>query len=114
MPVKPEQITIVDLFNWLETDLNVLKKDLPVKYKVYGCADQAPVDALLARMYLNAEVYTGKARYSDCITACNNVIYAGYELAPKYSELFMADNGENPNTLKAIILPIVNDGNSTQ
>lgn len=114
MPEKPEQIKRVDLFNWLETELNDLKKDLPVKYKVYGRADQATVDALLARMYLNAEVYTGKARYSDCITACNNVISAGYELAPKYSELFMADNGENPNTLKEIIFPIVNDGNSTQ
>ena len=29
-------------------------------------------------MYLNAEVYTGSARYTDAITYCNKIIAAGY------------------------------------
>lgn len=51
-------------------------------------------------MYLNAEVYTGKARYSECINACDEVIKAGYQLADNYADLFKADNGENPDTKK--------------
>ena len=64
-------------------------------------------------MYLNAEVYTGKARYSECINACNEVIKAGYQLADNYADLFKADNGENPDTKKEIIYPIIFDGDKT-
>ncbi len=65
-------------------------------------------------MYLNAEVYTGQERYTDCITACKNVIAGGYSLASDYADLFKADNGENPETLKEIIFPVIADGNVTQ
>lgn len=61
----------------------------------FGRADQYCVDFLLARMYLNAEVYTGTARYTDCITCCNQILGGNaYSLADNYAELFMADNGE--------------------
>ena len=81
----------------------------------YGRADQHCVDFLLARMYLNSEVYTGTKRYTDCITACNNIITSNsYELADDYAELFMADNGENADARKEIIFPVIADGNTTQ
>lgn len=65
-------------------------------------------------MYLNAEVYTGTERYTDCIIRCNNVINAGYSLADNYAELFMADNGENTAANKEIIFPIMADGETAQ
>ena len=68
----------------------------------YGRADQACVWALLARIYLNAEVYTGTARYSDAITYASKVIAAGYTLLPKYQNLFLADNNLN-NTEQIIV-----------
>ena len=40
----------------------------------YGRADQAAAWALLARVYLNAQVYTGTARYTDAITYSQKVI----------------------------------------
>jgi hypothetical protein len=54
-------------------------------------------------MYLNAEVWTGTARYNDCITFSNNVINSTYALnttdrnsnGTAYDELFLADNGTN-------------------
>ncbi|MEO7312315.1 MAG: RagB/SusD family nutrient uptake outer membrane protein [Chitinophagaceae bacterium] len=62
----------------------------PTKYMAYG---------LLAKMYLNAEVYTGTQRYNDCITACDSVIKAGggsqYALESRttYSQMFYPTNG---------------------
>lgn len=110
----PSQITRAELFNWIEGELTEIKPALPEKYTQYGRADQHVVDALLARMYLNAEVYIGQERYTDCITACKNVIGGGYSLASDYADLFKANNGENPETLKEIIFPIIADGNVTQ
>ena len=111
----PEQIKRADLFKWLETELTTIRENLPEKTDEYGRADQHTVDFLLARMYLNAEVYTGTERYTDCITRCNNILASNaYALADNYDELFMADNGENANANKEIIFPIIADGNTTQ
>lgn len=41
-------------------------------------------------------------------------IKAGYQLADNYADLFKADNGENPDTKKEIIYPIIFDGDKTQ
>lgn len=111
----PEQIKRSDLFKWLESELTTIKASLPQKTDEYGRADQYCVDFLLARMYLNAEIYTGESRYTDCITHCNYILGDNaYSLADSYAELFMADNGENPKANKEIIFPVLADGNSTQ
>ncbi|MES1216709.1 MAG: RagB/SusD family nutrient uptake outer membrane protein, partial [Bacteroidota bacterium] len=51
--------------------------------------------ALLARKYLNAEVYTGSAKYTDAITYSKKVIDAGYSLISNYNWLMRADNNLN-------------------
>ena len=113
--VNPTQMERPDLFEWIESELLAIKQALPpARQGEYGRADQAVVDALLARMYLNAEVYTGTARYSDCISACNRIIREGYALAENYAQLFMADNGQNPLANCEIIFPICFDGSTTQ
>jgi hypothetical protein len=44
----------------------------------------------LAKLYLNAEVYTGTKRYDDCIAACDKVIATGkYSIEPRASYLQM-------------------------
>jgi hypothetical protein len=65
---------------------------------------------LLAKLYLNAEVYSGTAKYSDCIAQCNKVIAAGYALEPNYRNLFLADNHNS----REIIFPIAFDGLRTK
>ena len=111
--LNPSQLSRAELFNWIESELTTIRTDLPATRSEYGRADQTVVDALLARMYLNAEVYTGQPRYTDCITACKRVI-PNYSLAQNYADLFKADNGENPETLKEIIFPIMFDGRKIQ
>nr|WP_298673850.1 RagB/SusD family nutrient uptake outer membrane protein [uncultured Prevotella sp.] len=111
----PSQLSRADLFKWIESELTSIRPDLPKPRTTYGRADQAADDALLARMYLNAKVYTGTERYSDCISACNRIINDGaYSLATNYADLFKADNGENADTRQEIIYPIMFDGNKTQ
>jgi hypothetical protein len=92
----PPQISRADLFDYVESELKAIETELmPARGNEYGRADQAAAWALLARLYLNAEVYTGTARYTDAITYCNKVIDAGYGLHPNYRNLTIADNHLN-------------------
>lgn len=111
--VAPSPLNREELFDWIVTELTELESDLPAaRQGVYGRADQGAVNALLARMYLNAEVYTGKAMYTECITACNKVISSGYALSADYSNLFKADNSTVAKD--EIIFPICFDGAATK
>lgn len=111
---QPTPLTRANLFRWIEQELQSIKPNLPSPRTQYGIADQATATSLLARMYLNAEVYTGEPKYADCIRACDEVINAGYQLASNYANLFKADNGENPDTRQEIIYPIIFDADHTQ
>lgn len=91
---KPEQISRADLFNWLEEELLDLGSDesaMPAKGAVpYPRPTKGSVWALLSRMYLNAEVYTGTARWQDAKDASQKVIDMGYSIHSKYSDMFRA------------------------
>lgn len=108
----PKQISRDSLFSYVQSELLAIQPDLlPPHQNEYGRADQAADWALLARLYLNAEVYTGKPRYTDAITYASKVINAGYSLMPNYANLFKSDNNvNNPE----VILSINYDGNNTQ
>ncbi len=87
----PETYSRKQLFEYIESELKELGESLPSRN--YGHFTRSAANALLARLYLNAEVYTGTARWNDCIAACNKVIEDGYNtLAPSYASLFNADN----------------------
>ncbi len=91
----PDEISRTDLFNYIEAELLDIESELAAaRTSVYGRVDQGAAWALLARMYLNAAVYTGTARYTEAITYSKKVIDAGYQLQPSYSRLFMADNDQ--------------------
>lgn len=107
---NPQQIERKDLFAWLENDLLDLVPSLKApRTNEYARADQATAWIILAKMYLNAEVYTGVPRYTDAITYCNKII-PYYQLDNNYQHLFMADN----HTAQGIIFPIAFDGQYTQ
>jgi hypothetical protein len=91
----PKQISRKDLFTYIETELKAIETELIApKQNVYPIEDQAAAWALLARLYLNAEVYTGTPKYSEAITYCNKIIPL-YTLHPNYRELTIADNHLN-------------------
>lgn len=106
----PESYSASQLFSYIESELTSIEKELP-ETNEYGRATRAAAQALLAKLYLNAEVYTGTAHYTDCITYCNKVISSGrYSLEPDYFALFNADNDKRTNE---IIFPLVVDSKNT-
>jgi hypothetical protein len=109
----PEQIMRADLFDFIESELLDILPVLPAPGdNEYARAGQGAAWMLLAKLYLNAEVYTGTGRYSDCLTYCNKIINStAYSLNPVYEELFLADNHRLTNE---IILPIAEDGLASQ
>lgn len=108
----PEQIQRGDLFNYIEKELKDIEPMLAApRTNEYGRADQATDWSLLARMYLNAKVYTGTDHNTDAITYASKVINAGYSLIPNYSWLMLADNQKNTNEF---IWTLNYDGLNTQ
>jgi starch-binding outer membrane protein, SusD/RagB family len=89
----PKEISRANLFAYVENELKAIEGELAtVKTIEYGRVDQGADWALLARLYLNAKVYTGTDRSTDAITYAKKVIGGGYSLQPNYRQLFMADN----------------------
>jgi len=106
LDILPPQIKRKDLFNYIESELkdiadnNLLKA---ARTNEYGRADRAAAWALLARMYLNAEVYTQTPKYNEAVTYAEKVIDAGYALKNEYEQLFLADNHlNNPEAIFTI------------
>ncbi|NOZ46129.1 MAG: RagB/SusD family nutrient uptake outer membrane protein [Chlorobi bacterium] len=94
----PEQIKRADLFTYIENELLDIENKMvaPMQNERYR-ADRAAVWTLLAKLYLNAEVYTGQPKYTECLTYCKKVIAEGYSLEPTYANLFLADNDQFDN-----------------
>jgi hypothetical protein len=100
--VSPKQISRAALFTYVESELKAIEGELAEpRTNEYGRADKGADWALLARVYLNSQVYTGTARYTEAITYSSKVINAGYILKSNYKDLFLADN--NLNNLETIL-----------
>lgn len=94
----PVQLPRRELFEYIVQELEYLASDdsgIPTARFNYTRADEGAVLGLLARVYINAEVYTGRPRWQDARKACDRIFSLGYTLAPTHAELFRADNGEN-------------------
>ena len=98
----PTQSNRTELFNFIESELMDIESTLLASNE-YGRVDNVAAHALLSRLYLNAEAWTGQDRYADCVTYSQNVINSGYTLnmndangnGTAYDELFLADNDVN-------------------
>ena len=107
----PTQAKPEDLFKYIESELKAIEPDLAdPRTNPYGRADKAAAWMLLAKLYLNAEVYIQEAHYTDCLTYCEKILAAGFELEPNYANLFLADNHKS----KEIIFPVTFDGINTR
>lgn len=110
---RPKQIMKKDLFNYVEKELLESEKSLAAPVvgwnENYGHANKAAAWAALSRLYLNAETYVGVKKYTECITYCKKIIDTGYELEPKYADMFKADNDHS----KEMIFPLRYEGDQT-
>lgn len=118
----PPEKSRKELFDYVESELTDLIEgsDLAApRGNGYARADKGVAKFLLAKLYLNAEVYTGTAMYDKCATVLKDLMDDGYSLhkAPKdgsdfsaYQELFLADND---TCTDEIIFAIEQDGVNT-
>jgi len=107
----PEQISKADLFDYIESELlSIDDLLLDARANEYGRADKGAAWMLLAKLYMNAEVYIGMNKYTECISYCNKLTEAGYSLVDNYDNLFLADN----SNLDEVIFSINFDGAFTK
>jgi len=96
----PPRYTPQQTFDYIESELKDCVGDmLPASTCPYGQASQGAAYTLLAKLYLNSEVYTGVPKYTECKEACEKVMDMGYSLESDYSKLFNADNDKRTNEI---------------
>ena len=108
----PEEGKRSEIFAFLESELQAIEGQLPEAGTAeYGRADRGALYMLQAKLYQNAQVYTGQDRNADAIAALEKVIDGdAYSLEEDYADLFGADNDNSEET----IFPIAFDGDNTQ
>lgn len=94
----PTTSSRTEVFNFVEQELKEIMPLLPTGVQ-YGRFTQNVGYTLLARLYLNAEVYTGTPRWQDCLDACEKV--TGYSLTA-YFDNFAIQNEGSPEIIFAI------------
>jgi len=125
---KAAYYTRDQFFTYVESELKICEAELADAGKnTYGRVDKVAADMLLARLYLNAEVYTGQAQWQNAMDYAEKVINNGYyklnttgavnpvtgETYSAYQMLFLADNDTNGAQYESI-LPVLFDGLKTQ
>jgi hypothetical protein len=93
----PANKTRLEVYNFVETELKAclpgLQKTGPADDATYGRVNYYTAQAALAKLYLNAQVYTGTAKWDAAIAACDEIINSGkYALALNYVDNFVRDN----------------------
>ena len=93
----------MELFNYVESELLAIEPVISTTSS-YGRANKYVVDMLLAKLYINAEVYTGTAHWDEAAIYVNKIITeGGYTLESNFIKNFSADN----DTSSEIIFPLI-------
>ena len=101
------------LFAFVETELLEARAALPAQQPQVGRFGTDVVDAMLASLYLNAQVFSGEvsqgglsrgqARWQDAFDRANGLINSGrYSLDPDFFDVFEVDNENNPEHILTI------------
>ena len=99
-PGQKPQYSRVELYELLEKELKEIEAALPETRQNDFRVDKYAAKMLLARMYLNAEVYTGTAAWDNAAKYAKEVIDGPHKLHTTsvggiyspYQEMFMGDN----------------------
>jgi hypothetical protein len=106
--------TRAEAFAYIEQEI---KDNLPaltgeVNSTTYGMATKWFAQAILAKLYLNAEVFTGTARWADCIEACDAILGSNkYSLEPYFFTNFLVNNEVSHENIFVIPFDINNNLN---
>lgn len=99
----PQQTSRADAFNFIVNELTTVMGDLSMDGPggdSYGRINHWAARALLGRLYLNAEVYTGTPMYNEVLTVTDPIVSSGlYSLESDYRAPFARDNDNSVEVL---------------
>lgn len=111
-----DQSTRLQVYNFIEAELLAALPNLPSGRQAYARWNKSGANALLARLYLNSEVYTSGAKkeWQKAIDAADAVINTGiYSLQPNYADAFGPANSNDLNALEHILVVPFDEATST-
>lgn len=97
----PKQSTRAEVFDFIVKEINDNVANLSTEARgyYYGRMNQWVAHTLLAKMYLNAEIWRGQPMWAKCITECDKVSESGfYSLEPNQKNVFVTEN-QNSNEI---------------
>lgn len=107
------------VYDFVVSELLAAAVDLPSVKDVnrasyYPRLTKEAIYSVLAMTYLNAEVYTGTAHWSDVINMCDKVINtSAFGLQPSVGDVFLSTNENNNEVIAAFSMdPTKNAGNN--
>jgi hypothetical protein len=102
----PEQSTRLEVYTFIVKELtdNIPLLSAENNNETYGKFNKWAAFTLLAKMYLNAGVYTETTKWTECIAACDSVINsnAGYILEPAQKNVFVTENQNSKEIIFAL------------
>ena len=100
----PEQRTRAEVYDFVVSELNTVLPELSEEVSpMYGRMNRWAAKALLTKIYLNAEVYTGTAQWDKVIQETNDIISSGaYSLDANYSDVFTYTNQNSGEIIFAV------------
>lgn len=95
----------IEIYNFIVDELETIIPDLSPENNLstYGKFNQGAARALLANIYLNAEVYTGTPQWDKCLEQVNKIIDSNlYSLAPNFKDNFIVNNENSSEIVLAV------------
>lgn len=104
---KPKTKSRKEVYAFVISELEAIKDKVrsDVTPASYGKITKGAVYTILAKMYLNAQVWNpdGGSKWQECISACDEVMKLPYIIEPNFKASFAVQNQNS----KEIIFPIV-------
>lgn len=110
---KPATVSRTEVYNWVKDELEAQVPLLPQENSpaTYGRVNYYAGQAMLADLYLNAEVYTGTPEYAKAVAACDEIINSGaFSLESNYFANFAVENAGSGENIWVIPYDAVNAG----
>ena len=103
---NPSNNSRAEVFSFIESELSddvLANLSQESGGAAYSKVNYWTAKMILAKLYLNAEVYTGTPRYDEAEEIIDEIINSGnYSLAGDYFSMFSANNEGSPETIFAI------------
>lgn len=98
----PARNSRAEVYSFIESELNAAIPDLAAGHTAdqYGRVTKNSAHGLLARLYLNAEVYSGTAQWGKVVEHADAIINSGvHSLPANYFDNFVVDNHTSPENI---------------